>query len=673
MKRILFIVAILLISMSCISCNMEILGVAISSSENVHSVTVGENLQLTATVYPVNYSQEVTWSSLDAGIASVDASGLVTGVSVGKTSIIATAKENMMIQQSFAIIVEKGIESEIHPESVTVYSVNGKTSCKVGETLSLAAIVLPRDASQSVKWVSSDVNIATVSRGDVRAIKTGIVTITAYARGYDEVYGSITLTIEAQDKPVVSPEWTNMAFSTHNDYVNNEDDSKLKIKGVVTHVCPVDEDTVSYFIQSGRDGYYVYAQNALLYPVEVGKVYEVGGYKKYYKGLNEIVNVEYFIESDEDITFDYVSIDGTNPTDVTAMKEYQAAYIKTTGTYVSGDLKDSSAFNVTVKINGYDTTLRIDPNYCESDEFTKIYNLFASSIPGTKIELCGFMTAFGWGTPATQIQITKASDLTIEKASDKTILETCLLQIKIANSVGFSKDSIALPTKIAGFDDVLLSWQSDSELINVDTMKVSHSNEDMVVTLTVRLKLNDEQISKDFEVVVEAKDDKVYEVLKSLDLEDALPANQYSCSNTKPGYDAAVVSLGTPKSDWLLQNALIACSSADKYDGNMGIRAKAGYEAASTARIEIKESGEYNVVEFDAATYGNHVLGTQIRVEYTTDDGRTWITIDEIITLNSYTLETFRVKLPEGNKRVAIVVVENSGKTINMDNIKLMK
>ena len=673
MKRILFIVAILLISMSCISCNMEILGVAISSSENVHSVTVGENLQLTATVYPVNYSQEVTWSSLDDRIASVDASGLVTGVSVGKTSIVATAKENMMIQQSFAIIVEKGIESEIHPESVTVSSVNGKTSCKVGETLSLDAIVLPRDASQSVKWVSSDVNIATVSRGDVRAIKAGKVTITAFARGNDEVYGSIDLTIEAQDKPVVSPEWTNMAFSTHNDYVNNEDDSKLKIKGVVTHVCPVDEDTVSYFIQSGRDGYYVYAQNALLYPVEIGKVYEVGGYKKYYKGLNEIVNVEYFIESDEDITFDYVSIDGTNPTDVTAMKEYQAAYIKTTGTYVSGDLKDSSAFNVTVKINGYDTTLRIDPNYCESDEFTKIYNLFASSIPGTKIELCGFMTAFGWGTPATQIQITKASDLTIEKASDKTILETCLLQIKIANSVGFSKDSIALPTKIAGFDDVLLSWQSDSELINVDTMKVSHSNEDMVVTLTVRLKLNDEQISKDFEVVVEAKDDKVYEVLKSLDLEDALPANQYSCSNTKPGYDAAVVSLGTPKSDWLLQNALIACSSADKYDGNMGIRAKAGYEAASTARIEIKESGEYNVVEFDAATYGNHVLGTQIRVEYTTDDGRTWITIDEIITLNSYTLETFRVKLPEGNKRVAIVVVENSGKTINMDNIKLMK
>ena len=92
MKRILFIVAILLISMSCISCNMEILGVAISSSENVHSVTVGENLQLTATVYPVNYSQEVTWSSLDDRIASVDASGLVTGVSAGKTSIVATAK-----------------------------------------------------------------------------------------------------------------------------------------------------------------------------------------------------------------------------------------------------------------------------------------------------------------------------------------------------------------------------------------------------------------------------------------------------------------------------------------------------------------------------------------------------------------------------------------------------
>ena len=79
------------------------------------------------------------------------------------------------------------------------------------------------------------------------------------------------------------------------------------------------------------------------------------------------------------------------------------------------------------------------------------------------------------------------------------------------------------------------------------------------------------------------------------------------------------------------------------------------------------------MVQFAAAVYGNHVLGTQIKVEYTTDDGATWVNSGELITLNSHSLEVFRIKLPEGVKRVAIVVVENSGKTINIDSIALMK
>jgi hypothetical protein len=105
----------------------------------------------------------------------------------------------------------------------------------------------------------------------------------------------------------------------------------------------------------------------------------------------------------------------------------------------------------------------------------------------------------------------------------------------------------------------------------------------------------------------------------------------------------------------------------------MGIRAKAGADAAGTARIEILEAGVYNVVEFAGATYGSHVLGSKIRIEYTTDNGATWLTSDVIVTLNSYELETFRVKLPEAADRVASVVVENSGRRVSIDNIKLMK
>ena len=85
------------------------------------------------------------------------------------------------------------------------------------------------------------------------------------------------------------------------------------------------------------------------------------------------------------------------------------------------------------------------------------------------------------------------------------------------------------------------------------------------------------------------------------------------------------------------------------------------------------ESGEYNVVEFAACIYGNDVLGTKIRIEYTFNDGATWEASENIITVNNTVLETFRVKLPEGAKRVAIVLVEGSGRRVNFDDIKLMK
>ncbi len=675
MKRLIIFLMMSIISFSIIGCSlpMGVKGIVISSDENVRTIVVGEQLQLTATVYPLESSQEVIWSSDNEAILSVDEMGIVSGVSEGTASVIATYKYSASISQKFAMIVEKASEVELIPESITVSSVNGKTTCQVGETLSLMAVVLPREASQNVVWESSDTSIATVNRGDVKALKMGEVTITAYAKVDNTVYGSITITIEAKDKPEVSAEWSNMAFSSHEDYVNVSDDTKLKIKGMVTHVCPIDEDRVSYFIQNGNDGYYVYSQDALTYPVEEGKVYEVGGYKKNYRGINEIVNVEHFIEIDENITFNYINIDDENLTNLDEMKVYHAAYIKAKGTYVSGSLKSSSAYNIVVNVNGYDTTLRIDPAYTGDEEFADIYNYLSSALAGLELEFKGFVSAYGYGTPSTQIQIVSVDDLNLEQAADEDVLLACRDELAIATTVGFTKDTILLPTSVEGYSNVVISWSSNSDLINPTTGSVTHLDTDSKVILTATLSLNGSMITKEYEVLVEAKDDKVYETIVSFDLEDALEVNSYGCSNSKPGYEEGTVSLGTPQYDWLLRNALIAGSSSDKFEGTMCIRAKAGADSATTARIEIKEAGEYNVVQFAAAVYGNHVLGTQIKVEYTTDDGATWVNSGELITLNSHSLEVFRIKLPEGVKRVAIVVVENSGKTINIDSIALMK
>ena len=284
----------------------------------------------------------------------------------------------------------------------------------------------------------------------------------------------------------------------------------------------------------------------------------------------------------------------------------------------------------------------------------------------------GILTCSGYGTPKVQILLVKASDIECGEATPKEIINACLTALAITTKIGFSVNEIELPTKVAGFDDVEITWSSNSEFINVSTGVVTHAAERVTATLTATLSYQGEIVTKDFDVVIDANDGKEYEVIASLDLEDAAPLNNHGCSETKASYDDAVVELGTPKHKWLLHNALIAGSASDRFEGSKSIRAKSGASAEATARIEIQDAGEYNVVQFIAGVYGNHVLGTQIRIEYTDANGN-WVARSEVISLNSHQLEAFRVMLPEGVKKVAIVVVENTGKTVNIDSIKLMK
>src|SRR5690349_21662143 len=55
------------------------------------TIAVNDNVQLTATVSPAKAASGVTWSTSNAGVATVSTSGLVTGVAAGTATIRATA------------------------------------------------------------------------------------------------------------------------------------------------------------------------------------------------------------------------------------------------------------------------------------------------------------------------------------------------------------------------------------------------------------------------------------------------------------------------------------------------------------------------------------------------------------------------------------------------------
>jgi hypothetical protein len=505
----------------------------------------------------------------------------------------------------------------------------------------------------------------------VRPLKEGEVEISVYPNGYENIVDTIKLTFEKADDPIYSTNWNEMEFASHDLFMECDDETPLKIKGVVTHINPSSNDKVSYFVQNGSEGFYIYSQDTTQMPVELGKSYEIGGFKKTYRGLSELTNVEYFVELEEEIKYQVNNVEGLDVSSQEVMGAYQCSFV--TGKAVLGNVTvGTKAYNFTATVNGVEATFRVDPTYADDEQFAAINSLLQIVAEGTEFTYTGVVIAYSSSEVTPQILILNEKDLNFGEISDEDLLKAASGKLDIVTSIGFAVNTIDLPTTIEGFDCEVI-WDTDSELIDPATGVVKHGQVDERVTVIATIVLNGKSVQKEFFVTVEALDEKVYETLVSLDLEDALAPNSWGNSETKPSYAAAVVELGTPKAKWLLQNALIACTNNDKYNGSLGIRAQVRDSAAETARIEIMESGEYNVVEFAACIYGNDVLGTKIRIEYTFNDGATWEASENIITVNNTVLETFRVKLPEGAKRVAIVLVEGSGRRVNFDDIKLMK
>ena len=164
-------------------------------------VGVDQTTQLSATVTPSDASDKtVTWSSTNASIATIDATGLVTGVAVGDVTISATANDGSGVTVNHSMAVT---EDEILVTSITV---TGDASIVVHSTATLNAAVLPATATDpSVSWMSSDTGIATVdSIGVVTGVAAGTATITASANDGSGVSGTYDVTVTADPVLVTS-------------------------------------------------------------------------------------------------------------------------------------------------------------------------------------------------------------------------------------------------------------------------------------------------------------------------------------------------------------------------------------------------------------------------------------------------------------------------------------
>lgn len=140
------------------------------------SIQEGATFEFEATILPETATnKDISWSSVNPEIASIDTTGVVTAHALGTTSINALAKDGSGISASATVNViptpADGIEIQTPPS----------TEFKVGETIALTAVVTPDDASdKSIVWASDNNGIATVgTTGIVTAVNVGTVNIKA--------------------------------------------------------------------------------------------------------------------------------------------------------------------------------------------------------------------------------------------------------------------------------------------------------------------------------------------------------------------------------------------------------------------------------------------------------------------------------------------------------------
>lgn len=138
------------------------------------SLLVGATQQLTATVAPTDATDKtVSYVSGTPSVATVSASGLVTAVANGSSTITVTTTDGSFTDTSVITVTTAVTGVDLTPATVTL-SLAGTT------TQQLTATVAPATASnQAVTYVSSAPSIATVSgTGLVTAVAEGSATIT---------------------------------------------------------------------------------------------------------------------------------------------------------------------------------------------------------------------------------------------------------------------------------------------------------------------------------------------------------------------------------------------------------------------------------------------------------------------------------------------------------------
>ena len=166
----------------------------------------GKNGELTAKLLPETaVKRQIKWVSSNEAVAVVSSNGIVTPLSIGETTITASAADNEKLTAACIVTVTEMVE----PQSISLDKENVSLP-KLGATTVVNANIQPSNADDRITWTSSDEKVAKVYDGVIVAGEVGTAEITATTSNGKTAKCTVTVT---EDKQLI----TNDRFYTDTD------------------------------------------------------------------------------------------------------------------------------------------------------------------------------------------------------------------------------------------------------------------------------------------------------------------------------------------------------------------------------------------------------------------------------------------------------------------------
>ena len=179
----------------------EVKPTAINLSAASLKLAVEEQQVLEVVLTPSNaVADDLTWSSSDVKVADVDQNGTVTAVAEGKATITVKCNGGNLAATCQVEVVSK--EEEVKVTAIALEPAS--LSLEEGQKGTLNVVVTPANAVvEDLQWETSDAEVASISAGEVTALKAGKATITAKCND-----GSLSATCEitVTEKAVTPPD-----------------------------------------------------------------------------------------------------------------------------------------------------------------------------------------------------------------------------------------------------------------------------------------------------------------------------------------------------------------------------------------------------------------------------------------------------------------------------------